>query len=205
MVELIEGQGGSVQKVMDGYTEAYVPISALRALGRHDGVSWVREVDRPVATQGAVTSQGVTLHLANAWHPAGIKGHGVKIGVLDASTKTTTNDGFSGLRQLQGSELPEQIDARCYEDMGKPSNDLANCDQAGGESHRAVMAEIVMDLAPAAELYIAHPNTWVDIRSSVEWMHEQGVDVNVSALVWIFHGPPDGTSPFTASPVNTTC
>ena len=205
VVDLVEGQGGSVRNVTDGYIEAYVPVFALGTLGRHDGVSWVREVDRPVAMRGAVTSQGVTLHLANAWHPAGIKGHGVKIGVLDASTKTTTNDGFSGLRQLQGSELPEQIHARCYEDMGKPTNDLAYCEQAGGETHGTAMAEIVMDLAPAAELYIANPNTWGDIRSSIEWMHEQGVDVIVSALVWIFHGPPDGTSPFTASPVNTTC
>ena len=193
MVELIEGQGGSVQKVMDGYTEAYVPISALRALGRHDGVTWVREVDRPPAMRGAVTSQGVTLHLADAWHRARIAGHGVKIGVLDVSTKASTKDGFSGLRQLQGSELPEQIDTRCYEDMGKPTNDLANCDQAGGESHRAVMAEVAMDLAPAAELYIANPNTWSDIRSSVEWMHEQSVGVIVSALLWTFHGPPDAT------------
>ena len=204
VVELIEGQGGSPRNVIDGYIEAYVPVSALGALGRHDGVSWVREVDPPLATRGAVTSQGVTLHLADAWHRAGIAGHGVKIGVLDASTKTTTKDGFSGLRQLQGTELPEQVHARCYEDMGKPTNDLANCDQAGGETHGAAMAEIVMDLAPAAELYIANPNTWGDIRSSVEWMHEQGVDVIVSALLWTFHGPPDGTSPFTASPVNTT-
>ena len=94
-----------------------MPVSSLGPLGRQDGVSWVREVDPPVATRGAVTSQGVTLHLANAWHRAGTKGHGVKIGVLDAATDVTTKDGFSGLRQLQGSELPERIDARCYEDM----------------------------------------------------------------------------------------
>ena len=208
VVALIERHGGSVRNRIDGYLEAYVPLSALSALSQADGVVRVRELP-PVRklSSGAgtteVTSQGVATHLADAWHDAGITGHGVKIGVIDPPSTAQGRDGFHGLRALMGSELPQTIHARCYEDLGKPTADLANCDTAGGDYHGTRLAETVADLAPDATLYVSNPLSPADLHQAVQWMQAEGVQVIVSGTNWPYHGAADGTSPTSPSPLNT--
>ena len=203
VVDVINASGGDVRNVLGSYIEAYVPPTALARLAQTPGVSWAREMPRPMQTRGAVTSGGVAQHLASAWHDAGIKGQGVKIGVIDASNGYTAKDGFTGAPALLGTDLPSAVTARCYTDVGKHTSDIADCSAAGGINHGTVVAETAMDVAPEASLYIANPASWADIRSTVEWMHAQGVKVIVYSNIWSFHGPADGTSPYTYGPLNT--
>ena len=203
VVDVINASGGDVRNVLGSYIEAYVPATALARLAQTPGVSWARELARPMQTRGAITSGGVAQHLASAWHDAGIKGQGVKIGVIDASNGYTAKDGFTGAPALLGTDLPSAVTARCYTDVGKHTSDIADCSAAGGINHGTVVAETAMDVAPEASLYIANPASWADIRSTVEWMHAQGVKVIVYSNIWSFHGPPDGTSPYTYGPLNT--
>ncbi len=203
VVDLINASGGDVRNVLGSYIEAYVPPSALARLARTPGVSWAREMPRPMQARGTVTSGGVAQHLAGAWHDAGIKGQGVKIGVIDAPSGATAKDGFTGAPALLGTDLPSAVTARCYTDTGKHTSNIADCSAAGGNDHGTIVAETVMDVAPEASLYIANPPSWGDLRSTAEWMHAQGVQVIVYSILWAFHGPPNGTSPYTYGPLNT--
>ena len=203
IVEVIERNGGDAFIVFDGYIEATVPSTALGALAQTRGVSWVRETERPLpAGRGNAISQGVSSHLANAWHRAGIKGQGVKIGVIDRRSGATRKNGYQYLRLLLGTDVPRAIQGYCYVDNGKPTENVDNC-LWGGPEHGTYVAETVMDMAPEATLYIANPNSHGELRQTVEWMHNQGVDVIVHSILWFFHGPGDGTSPNLNGPLNT--
>ena len=203
VVDVINASGGDVRNVLGDYIEAYVPPTALARLARTPGVSWARELARPLQARGTVTSGGVAWHLASAWHDAGIKGQGVKIGVIDLPSGSTTRDGFTGAPALLGTDLPSAVSARCYTDLGKHTSDIADCSAAGGSTHGTIVAETVMDVAPEASLYIANPSSRGDLRSTAEWMHREGVGVIVYSVIWQFHGPPDGTSPYAYGPLNT--
>ena len=73
----------------------------------------------------------------------------------------------------------------------------------GGEPHGTAVAESLIDIAPDATLYIANPGSWGDLQETAAWMAEQGVTVINYSVGWVFHGPGDGTSPFSSSPFNT--
>ena len=207
VVNVINNNGGDVRNVLDNYIEAYVPTTALATLARTPGVSWARELDQPMATKGRVTSGGVAQHLANAWHSDGIKGQGVKVGVIDITSTRTSRDGFTGTPALMGTDLPSTIVALCYTDVGTYTSDIADCSNAtygsglpggpsAGSTHGTRVAETVMDIAPEASLYISNGTSAVDFRKAVEWMHGQGVKVIVYSVNWSYHGPPDGTTPY---------
>ncbi len=195
--------GVTPANVVGDYVEAYVPPDLLGPLAQQTGVARVRAMPQPFKDLGSVTSGGVRAHGADVWHDNGYTGDGVKVGVIDTSTTTTSKDGFTGLRALRGTELPATVVGRCYIDAGKPTSDLANCDTAGGDQHGTAVAESLMDVAPDAALYISNPLTWADLHSAVVWMHGQGVKIINFSVSWSFHGAPDGTSPVSPSPLNT--
>ncbi|WP_420436398.1 hypothetical protein [Candidatus Poriferisocius sp.] len=203
VVDVINANGGDVRNVLGSYIEAYVPPTVLARLAQTPGVSWARELARPLQARGTVTSGGVAQHLASAWHDAGIKGQGVKIGVIDVPRGSTTRDGFTGTPALLGTDLPSAVTARCYTDLGKHTSNIADCSAAGGNNHGTIVAETVMDVAPEASLYIANPVSSADLRRTAQWMHGEGVQVIVYSITWQFHGPPDGTSPYPYGPLNT--
>ena len=203
-VEAIAAVGGDVRNVFDGYIEAFVPPAALAALAQIPGLTWAREFAAPHKDRGRYTSGGVAAHLAGAWHDAGITGGGVKIGVIDGSSGTSTRDGFTGLRAAMASgDLPATVVGRCYKAVALATSDIDDCAEAGGDSHGMKVAATVMDVAPDASLYISNPRTWGDLQRSVEWMKNQGVEVIVYSLSWSYHGAANGTTPVDPSPLNT--
>lgn len=114
---------------------------------------------------------------ADSWHAQGITGQGVKVGVLDLQ--------FDGYRSLLGSELPDQVTVQCFCDGGE-------IDQMGGV-HGTGVAEIIHDIAPDAELFLAAFQTDAEFQQAAEWLASQGVQVisNSTGSNW---GPKDGTS-----------
>ena len=203
VVDFLARNGVSTANVVGDYLEAYVPPDLLAPLAGETGVARVREMPEPFRDRGLVKSAGVAKHAAVIWHRNGFTGDGVKVGVIDTSTTATAKDGFTGLRALQGTELPLSVTGRCYADAGRPTSNLANCDAVGGDRHGTMVAETLMDMAPDAELYVANPITWADLHSAVVWMHGQGVQVIVYSVSWSWHGAADGTSPHNPSPLNT--
>ena len=88
------------------FIEAEVPVSLLAHASELPGVIVVKPIVPPQPAQFSVGGQGATAHGAIAWHSAGYRGQGVKVGVIDLEFQ-----GFSGLR---GTELPSTVQARCY-------------------------------------------------------------------------------------------
>ena len=120
VVEFLEDNGGDPRNVGTDYIEAYVPVSLLGSLSQQPGVLRVREIVPPEPAYGNVTSQAVALHQADPWHNNSLRGQGVKVGIIDA--------GFTGYSSLRGVELPANVVARCYTDVGVFSSNLADCE-----------------------------------------------------------------------------
>ncbi len=102
--------------------------------------------------------EGVGVINADAWHQAGFTGAGIRIGVLDL--------GFSGYEELLGSELPASVEMATfgwYDDE---------------EVHGTACAEIVHEVAPGAELFLA----WYDgsdaaMGEAVDWLVSHDVQI----------------------------
>ena len=196
--EFLEDNDVFVRNVGEDYIEAHVPPGLLAEASQRPGVLRVDTAipPRPAQSRGNVFSQGVGLHGADAWHDAGYRGQNVKVGVIDT--------GFEGFSRLQGSgELPRNVTARCYfEDARAPSSRLADCEV--DSEHGTAVAETLIDVAPAVELYIANPKSTGDLRNAADWVAKQGVQVINMSLGWIVDGPGDGTSPSSSdSPLRT--
>ena len=208
LADFLIANGGDPRNVGEGYVETYVPISLLVSASEQAGVSSVRAIvppqpadDAPLSldskdtlSKGNVTSQGVALHGADAWHTAGYTGAGVKVGVIDGN--------FAGFSALMGSELPANVIGRCYTDVGEHSANLANC-QSGESKHGTIVAESLMDIAPDVSLYISNPVSNGDLKTAVDWMISQDVDVINHSIGIIWDGPGDGTSPYANSPLKS--
>ena len=90
-----------VRNVGEDYIEAHVPPLLLPAASEQTGVLSVDTVipPRPAQSQSRVISQGVGLHGSDAWHNAGYRAQGVKIGIIDS--------GFEQFSELQrGANCP---------------------------------------------------------------------------------------------------
>ena len=174
-----------------------MPVSLLPSASEKEGVISVRTIIPAQPAQGTVVSEGVAAHGVPAWHAAGLRGQGIKIGVIDV--------GFKGFTELMGSELPAIAQWRCYTEVGVFTSNPTDCipENAPESSklHGTAVTEAIFDIAPEAEYYIANLSTWGDLLDTIDWMTTQGVDVMNMSVGFAFAGPGDGTSPFSNSPL----
>ncbi|MYC07128.1 MAG: S8 family serine peptidase [Chloroflexi bacterium] len=195
----LEENGASPRNIGTDYIEAYIPVSLLPDASQQEGVISVRTIIPPQPAQGAVVSEGVEAHGVPAWHAGGIKGSGVKIGIIDA--------GFKGFAELMGTELPSTVEARCYTAVGVFTSSLTDCIPTerteSTKLHGTAVTEAAFDIAPEADYYIANVWSFGDLLETVEWMESEGVDVVNMSLGFSFHGPGDGTTPYSNSPLKT--
>lgn len=189
--DLVRSLGGTPANVEVPVVEAYVSIPVLERLANQPQVLRIEPVRRPI--QHAVVSEGARLHGATRMHNGGITGRGVKVGIIDL--------GFIGLDARRGSELPVTVKGRCYRAVGAFTGDLRDCQTF--TRHGTAVSEILTDMAPGVTLYIANPQSRLDLRNTMRWMTNQGVRVINYCLGWTFDGPGDGTSPSTDSPLRT--
>jgi hypothetical protein len=102
----------------------------------------------------------------------------VKIGVLDF--------GFQGYDTLLGTELPSSLIAQSF----RADNDISN-----GEVHGTACAEIIHDIVPNAELYLANFGTTIEEGKAVDWLVNNGVQIISNSTGSYLGGAGDGTGP----------
>ena len=195
----LSDNGGDPRNIGIDYIEAYIPVSLLADASQQGGVVSIRSIVPPDPTQGVVVSEGVEAHGVPAWHAAGLKGQGIKIGVIDV--------GFKGFTELMGSDLPATAQWRCYTEVGvfteNPNDCIPKNAPESAKLHGTAVTEALFDIAPDATYYIGTPYSSGDLRSIVDWMASEDVDVINHSVGWIFNGSGDGTSPYSDSPLRT--
>ncbi len=172
-VEMAVGANATIETSYENMLQATVPMAWLTTLAALSDVRLVRLPQHPVIN--TVTSEGVGLINADDWQAAGYNGAGVKIGILDG--------GFANyaLRQSQG-EVPAAVDASWSSSIGQ-----------GSSTHGTACTEIIYDVAPGAQFYLASFASEVEFGDAVTWMITQGVKVISCSMAWPGYGPGDGS------------
>ena len=185
----LETRGATFVSAFDHQVQAFVPPDLIGDLLKRADVL---AVDRPIYAELpepdlsaapaalkilAVTSEGVEPMNAEAWHAEGYDGSGVKVGVIDVE--------FGGWEDLLGVELPPEGQTT-YRAFGGSS---VSADQVHGTG----CAEIVHDISPQAELFLAHIRTTTDMYNALDWLAAEDVDVVTVSLGFPGASPGDGT------------
>ena len=155
--------------------KATVSLSQLSSIaGGISGVSFIRPPYIPYPM--AVTSQGVAAIGADAYHASGYDGNGVKVAVIDL--------GFAGLSAARSrGDVP----------YSASQHDLTGTGLETGITHGTAVAEIIHDVAPAAELHLIKIADEVDLDAAVTYCLSQGIDVINHSLGWYNTNYYDGT------------
>ena len=154
----LASRGATVERAHGSLVKAFVPVAELESLGRAPGVGRVEAPQR--FHVAAVTGEGVAAANADVFHLDGLRGAGVKIGILDAGF------GQYGLRQVAG-ELPS----------GSALKTLNYCHDFEGHIHGTGVAEIVHDLAPEAELHLICIQDAVDMAAATDYAIANGIQI----------------------------
>ncbi|MCU1501869.1 MAG: hypothetical protein JWM12_1223 [Ilumatobacteraceae bacterium] len=195
----IAALGGTVTGSVPGaVVQASVPVDRAGAVARARGVEFVqapREVNqRPRDVEagfGGVVNDGVVGMNAAAWQDAGIRGGGVRVGIVDFFRMAQWNPAEQG-------PVPTVANGhmRCLDSLGtrlcNPDGSI-NSDQ--GDVHGLAVTEILKDTAPDADVFIASVATVSDLRTAIDWFAANGVTIITRSLGSAFDGPGDGTGP----------
>jgi len=177
----ILGMGGTVETTYHNFVQSCLPIPALEALTANPLVKYVR-LPLKAAPMAEIISEGVAVTGADLWQSMAAyrRTGGTNVCILDA--------GFTGYKALLGTELPATVTTKSFRADG---NLEANV-------HGAACAEIVHDMTPNANLWLANFSTDVEHHNAVNYIIEQGVKVISYSMGWWNAGDGKGTGPICA-------
>ena len=187
VVRYMRSNGANVREPLDHEDSlvANVAASLLAALVEQPGVLGVKVANEPV-----LLGAGARSHGASSWHGAGFRGAGVRVGVIDL--------GYRDYSRHIGSELPAPSGVLCYtRNVNVQHRTMAACETASSHGHGTNVTEMIYDVAPDAEYYIAGLVYSRDMSGIIDWFNSNDVDVVVMSLGADFEGPGDGTTAYT--------
>ncbi|MFH1775450.1 MAG: S8 family serine peptidase [Chloroflexota bacterium] len=176
VINKAQALGGKFETSYRNLLQVLMPVPNIEDLADDANVKLVR---LPLDYVPAAVGEGVGLINSGAWNTAGFTGTGTKVGIIDG--------GFSGYEALLGTELPSSDNVTTY---WAPSRE-----GPGSSAHGTACAEIIYDIAPDAEFYLANFASAVEWANAVDWLIDQGVDVISHSIGWLNAGPGDGTGP----------
>ena len=167
-------RGGLVEATAGNLIEALLPAASIDAVSTARGVERVR-TPYPAYALG-IESEGIASTAADAWQAVGILGAGAKVAVIDL--------GFAGLAGRQSAgELP----------AGLTAVDYCGGSMGGLEAHGTAVAEIVHEMAPAAELYAICVDTEVDLASAAAYAVAHDITIVNHSVGWFNSSRGDGS------------
>jgi hypothetical protein len=188
VTEAIEQAGGEVTGASLDETriQAWLPVTVVRQIADLPAVHMIRRPDQALLLEQTLgtgsTTEALNAMNAPAWHASGQIGAGVKVGVIDT--------GFMGYAALLGTDLPAIVTTRNFVDGESPGQ------VDGTTQHGTACAEIVYDVAPGVQLYLAKVSTNFDLQEAVQWLESESVDIISTSLTWYNVTPGDGTGEF---------
>lgn len=174
----VRSAGGIVVVTLPGFIGAEMPLGSLARLAGGRGVAWIQS-PAPAYPEAVNTSQALAVMDVDDWHAAGYRGEGVDVAVVDS--------GFKGrVAARSNGDLPNPLLTKNYCDAGLDGG-------SGGTTHGTGVAEIVYDIAPAADLWLVCIDNSLDLAKAITWMGQNGIDVFNASLGFIAAYPGDGT------------
>ncbi|GEM_PF-7017754 len=175
----VEKFNGKLESSYKNYVQLLLPIDHLVDIAER-----VQQIDyiappHPSKPYKVDTSEGVELINADKFQEEGIKGEGVKVAIIDG--------GFDNLSEVRASgDVPDSVIA--YKKDFTSDDDF----QTGG-NHGTDIAEIIHDIAPAADLYLMKHSTSVELGNAVDAAINNGVDIINYSYGWWNTNFYDGT------------
>ena len=172
--------GRSVQSLRSPLRAGRLPVPQTIARSRAEAVPGT----------GPTVGDEVLSIEADRWHLAGHTGVGAKVGIVD----------YFDFRYWDTAEIgpvPDAAHQFCRDTT--PGSTFALCRSANsinslsGDIHGVAVAEIIKDMAPGAELFVASVGTASDLRAAIDWFAANGVTVISRSLGSAYDGPGDGT------------
>lgn len=171
----IASQGGRLRYRWNRLHEVSLPAGRLASLLRVLPANALVRLSYPHQAL-AVTGQGVALTGAMDMQALGTNGAGVKVGIIDL--------GFASLANAQASgDLPANLVTTDYTGSG----------MAGTTDHGTNVAQIVHEMAPGAQLYLARVATDVQLQQAMSDLAAAGVKVINHSVAWYGAAFYDGT------------
>ena len=199
--------GGTVTGTVAGQVvQATMPVGQLKALANTAGAQSVRSprsagyvpsiAHRSEFGPGTGTAGSeVNITNADAWHAAGFGGTGTRVGIIDYFN-------FAVWNTTEEGSVPNQAHSFCQDSTNSGlCSGGAIISQSDG-AHGVAVAEIVKDMAPLTEIYIATVGTVADLQAAINWFASRGVNIVTRSLGAAYDGPGDGTGPL-ATVVNS--
>ncbi|MFO0660525.1 MAG: S8 family serine peptidase [Polyangiaceae bacterium] len=177
LINDLKGAGAQIQAKRDGEIDIIIPFAllqqtvasgkapeeVLRKLAATKGVRGVLpQMGHHPNQVGGLSSEGVKQTRADKWHAAGFKGAGIKVGILDPEVSKA--DKFIGKTLPSGTPV---YTAGCVGPGGRSIDDEG--------IHGVAAAEIVHEMAPDAQLFLACSKG--DEDASIDWLLKQGVKI----------------------------
>ena len=155
--------------------QGWVPFQALEELSSNDAVRYVRAPLEALMIEEDSGTPFPESFDPSAWHNAGLRGGGIKIGIIDS--------GFADDGPTFPSGNVNWMEAMSFVD-GDTDNSMGGDSSQGTKSLR-----IIQEIAPDVEFYTARVETLVDVAEAVSWLvNDVGVQI-IRTPVVPFHSP----------------
>jgi subtilisin family serine protease len=159
---------------LGSHVEALMPPVSLAALSRRASVGFVRLPEK--GTLEAVSGEEVNASLASALQAKGITGKGVKVAIIDG--------GFMGLPSLQVTgDVPANVTTADFCQGGFYSD----------TEHGAAVTEVVHEMAPGAQLYLACTDDEAGVVKAEQWAKQNGAQIINFSVGYFLSGRGDGS------------
>ena len=172
---IITAGGGKLRYHFGNRYEVRAPAGRIQQLLSHLPATSLARLPWPHQAVTTTLSQGVALTGANDCSCWDKTAAGLKIGIIDlqfSNYQTSINNG----------ELPANTVITDYTGNG-----------TGGGNHGTNVAEIVHDMAPGAQLYLARIDSELQLQQAVDDMIAAGVKVINHSVAWLGEAFYDGT------------
>jgi subtilase family protein len=199
--------GGRVTGEVPGVlVQAQVPWDRIASLEKSPGISSIRpeqsisQIPGPDGHRAGgnetrrrhrkkktlpVFGEEITKLNADDWQASGKFGAGVKVGIIDIFSRTAYE------AAQRAGQVPAPSGTFCLL-SGLACNAFT---VTPGAEHGTAVAEIVHEMAPDAELYLAFVNTTSDMQAAVDYFLANGVRIVTRSLTSAYDGAGDGTGP----------
>ena len=164
-------------------------VGSMLAAPPTDGTPWryapIPETD--VGPVGSYTAwEALDAMAVDAWHEAGFDGAGVRVAVFDLEWYTA---------ELDSAELGDFTTHDCYiqRSCEHPIDTLRPTFSFETGSHGVACAEVIRDIAPAAELFLVRVSNLTTLENAVQWAIREDIDLISMSLSFFNESFYDGT------------